>query len=105
MPQSGRSRRAAARQTQLGQKKKRHNKVSLGDAAAVGVRPVDETAAVATSTDVPAAQVPTPTLPVPSRPAEPRPVAYSFVVPELKRILGVAVSAFAILIILSVVLR
>ncbi len=105
MPQRGRTRRAAARQTQLGQKKKRHIKVSVGDAAAVGVRPADETAAVATSSDVPAAQVPTPTLPAPSRPAEARPLAYSFVVPELKRILGVSVSAFTILIILSVVLR
>ena len=105
MPQRGRSRRAAARQTQLGQRKKRHTRVSVGEAAAVGVRPADGGAAVAARPDVPAAQVPTATRPAPSRPQEPRPVAYAYVVPELKRILVIASGAFAILIVLSVVLR
>ena len=105
MPQRGRSRQAAARQTQLGQKKKRHARVSVGESVAAGVGPPDGEATATTRPEAPAAQIHGVARPATTRPPEPRPLAYSYLVPELKRILGIAGSAFAILVILTFVLR
>jgi hypothetical protein len=108
MPQRGRSKRAAARQTQLGQRKKRQSRGSSAahslDAAPVTdaeVAPAAEYKAEprALGTAPPAAATP------PSRPAEPKPAIHGYVKSEVQRIGVLAAGVLIILIALSFVLR
>ena len=115
MPQRGRSKRAAARQTQLGQRKKRQ---SRGPAAVTRTARAPD-AAVVTDAEVArapehqpeplrpeAARVaPTPVAAPPARPAEPRPAIYGYVKSEVQRIGILAAGALAVLIALTFVLR
>ena len=112
MPQRNRSKRAAARQTQLGQRKKRQSRGS----SAAARRPHQTDAAPATGANAvseperrpePAAQRAAPATPAapPSRPAEPRPAIYGYVKSEVKRIGVLAAGVLVILIALSFVLR
>ena len=110
MPQRGRSRRMAARQAQLGQRKKRHTPGASGipsttDALPVtragdGAEPLGAKAADASRPQPIAGQRPSP-----GRQAEPRPAVYAYVKSELKRIAGLSAGILAILIILTFVLR
>ncbi len=112
MPQRGRSKRAAARQTQLGQRKKRQ---SRGPAAVTQTARAPD-AAVVTDAEVARApeRQPEPVRPEaapvaaaapPSRPAEPRPAIYGYVKSEVQRIGILATGALAVLIVLTFVLR
>ena len=111
MPQQGRSRRVAARQTQAGQRKKRHGRAPSGTPS-TSHAPQVSTAAQGEAGPLIGA-VPEASMseavelarPVPIRPAEPRPALYSYVKPELTRIFGLSVVFLAVLIGLSFVLR
>ena len=112
MPQRGRSRRAAARQTQLGQRKKRQGRgpsgvpsVSIPDAAQErasddGADPLAEKLPQASRPPTAGAQAPSL-----RRQVEPRPTVYNYVRAEVKRIAALAAGVLAILIALSFVLR
>ncbi len=109
MPQRGKSRKTAARQTQLGQRKKRQARgpsgipitpptteaVEPGDgnSEAVEGRPAPTRAATAVA--------PRPAV---ARP-DPRPRVYQYVGAEVKRILALGSVALAILIVLAFVIR
>ena len=112
MPQRGRSKRAAARQTQLGQKKKRQSR----GPAAVTQTARSQDAAVVTDAGVARAPehrpeplrpeaAPVAAVAPPSRPAEPRPAIYGYVKSEVQRIGILAAGALAVLIALTFVLR
>ena len=112
MPQRGRSKRAAARQTQLGQRKKRQPR----GPAAVTRTARSPDAALVTGAEVahapgyrpePRRLDPAPAAEIkpPSRPAEPRPAIYGYVKSEVQRIGILAAGALAVLIALTFVLR
>ena len=110
MPQRGRSRRAAARQTQLGQRKKKQPRSASENAAAPPPTQVRETGDG--SVAVPAAPVeaarlqPTPApRPLHGRQAEARRTVYQYAGPEIKRILSLSTVILVIIIVLSFVLR
>ena len=108
MPQRGRSRRAAARQTQLGQKKKRHVK------GPADTFPILETATTTTGESAVTAEEVRPLPPTPTsapaprlsmrRPAE-RATVYNYGGPEVKRIFILSGGVLALLIVLSFLLR
>ena len=112
MPQRGKSRRAAARQTQLGQRKKRQNRGPHGIPDAIESPQASET--VETGNGPPSLteshqQV---TVPQPvgaqrssfNRQTEPRPRVYAYVKSEMKRIAALAGGVLVILIVLTFVL-
>ena len=110
MPHRGKSRRVAARQTQQGQKKKRPNPGPSGSPAIAAAAPVK----VGEDGPKPRTERPTETsIPQPfetqrpyyPRQAESRTSVYSYVRPELARILGFSGVILAILIALTFVLR
>ena len=110
MPQRGGSKRTAARQTQLGQRKKRQTRGPSGipapsdeqqatevhDGAA---RPGDAPEASSRSTTAVAQR------PSHSRAGESRSRVYLYIGSEVRRIAGVSAAAFAILIVLAIFLR
>ena len=114
MPRQGRARRVAARQTQLGQRKKRHSREpSDAPSDAPSIFPSSEppeSKHAATSLDessspeAPAPQRIADRRPAPSRHAEQRPTVYNYVEAELKRIAIVIGGVLAILITLTFVL-
>ena len=104
-----RSRRAAARQAQLGQRKKRPAKGPSGIPATVdrplGDEAPEQTAPVAGRPAVaPSPSVAAPQRQYASRLAEPVPVVYGYVRSEVRRIAALAAGVIAILIVLSFVL-
>ena len=108
MPQRGKSRRTAARQTQLGQHKRRQTRGPSGTPVAPEPRPAAESVSpiiegvdpAAPSTNQPSVQRQnTP------RGAEARPAVYAYVAPELRRILTFSGATLAILVALTFVLR
>ena len=109
MPRQGRTRRAAARQTQLGQKKKRAGKSPAEAPPAVPFTPQEKSRDTSVSLDV------TPLSPTPAQPViatrsaptrtETRPAVYRYVGPEIKRIAIVTAGMLAVLIVLTVLLR
>ena len=110
MPQSGKSRRAAARQSQLGQKKKRQSRGPSGVPATVEPSLVSRTGEPPVS--LPQTRVNTPVTetavaprPQIGRHPEQRPAVYAYVRSEIKRIVGLSAGAIAILIALSFVLK
>lgn len=109
MPQRGRSRRAAARQSQLGQRKRRQVRGPSG-VPPPGFTPGAEEAAEG---DGLASRQPSETSspqsaavrqPAQGR-ARSRPTVYSYVVPEVKRILALSAVVVVVLVALSFVLR
>lgn len=110
MPQRGRSRRAAARQTQMSQRKKRHDKGPTGIPTPVtgpqvaaqedGSEPHSERHLDTASSQPAAAHRPSLT-----RHAERRPTVYNYIGSELKRIIGISAGMVAILIAITFVLR
>ena len=111
MPQRGRSKRAAARQAQLGQRKKKHTRTpseALAPGSAPDVKEPENGAEPLVEKRPEAPRAPaavTPRPPLPTRQAQPRPAVYSYAGPELKRIMVVSAGALAILIGLTFVLR
>ena len=110
MPQRGKSRRAAARQTQLGQKKRRHARGPSEVPATVEPSLVSRTeeprvSPPQTRINTPAPETVVAPRPQIGRPPEQRPAAYAYVRSEIKRIAGLSAGAIAILIALSFVLR
>ncbi len=108
MPQRGKSRRAAARQTQLGQKKKRSVKgpsdiLPLRETATTTTGESADTAEeVRTLPQTPAlAPAPRP----PARRATERATVYNYIGPEMKRILILSGGVVALLIAFSFFLR
>ena len=111
MPQQSRSKRVAARQAKLGQRRKRLQRGPSG----FPVAPVqDANVGVTDGSSVsPAGVEPVTQRPVsfaaqrpPStRHAEPRPNVYNYAGAELRRIMGLSVGVLAILIVLTFVLR
>ena len=108
MPRQGKARRAAVRQTQLGQKKKRVGR-SPADAPPVIIPTPQRGGDTSVSTD----ETPTPpvaTQPVKAQRAAPfrteqRAAVYRYVGPEIKRIAVVTAGILAVLIVLTFVLR
>ena len=109
MPRQGKARRAAVRQTQLGQKKKRTSK-SPAEAQSAFLPPTPQRVSdTSVSTDE------TPTTPVTPQPVtaqrstpyrtEQRAAVYRYIGPEIKRIAVLTAGMLAILIVLTVVLR
>ena len=117
MPQRGRSKRAAARQTQLGQRKKRQARgpVAVTQTARAPDAAVVTDAEVALAPEqqpeprhpeaTPVAVAAAPSRPAHSRPSEPRPAIYGYVKSEVQRIGILATGALAVLIALTFVLR
>ena len=112
MPQRSKSKRAAARQTQLGQRKKRqsHGSSVVTQAAPFGpVAPVTDAEVAPYAEYGPEAEVqetaPVARMTPPSRPAEPRPAIYGYVKSEVQRIGVLATGVLVILIVLTFVLR
>ena len=108
MPQRGRSRRTAARQTQLGQRKRRQTRGPSGTPAAQEPKPAAEPVSVAAegvSADAPSIPQPSPQRQSSPRAAEARPAVYAYVAPELRRILAFSGATLAILVALTFVLR
>ena len=109
MPRRGRARRVAARQTQLGQRKKRHTGgpetpyVAVESPVTRPERPdgAPEDIPPQAPTSRPAAA----TVPTQTRHAEPRAAVYNYVGPELRRILGFSSGFIVVLIALTFVLR
>ena len=109
MPQRSRSRRAAARQTQLGQRKKRTTRGPSGIPAEVPAAPA-ETSGDGSPVDERRMETPTTQAAVGQRPAsvrqqEPRPTVYNYVRPEVTRIVLLSTTMLVVLIVLSFVLR
>ena len=110
MPQRSRSRRAAARQTQMGQRKKRTTRGPSGIPDAAPAAPavtsgdgggqVDERHPEMSTTQAVAAQ-----RRVSTRQPEPRPSVYNYVRPEIIRIAILSAIMLAVLIVLTFVLR
>ena len=108
MPQRGRSRRTAARQTQLGQRKRRQTRGPSGTPAAPEPKPADEPAAAVVESVGPvgtSSTQPSPQRQSSPRTAEARPAVYAYVAPELRRILTFSGATLAILVALTFVLR
>ena len=110
MPQRGRSRRVAARQSQLKQRKKRPVKGPSGvpvTTAAPGEGELEAEGAVqGESPSVsPVAQPVAPRRPAPFRQSETRATVYQYVKPEIRRIAILASGILVILVALSFVLR
>lgn len=108
MPQRGRSRRTAARQTQLGQHKRRQTRGPSGIPAASEPKPATESVPVAAegvSADLPSIPQPASQRQSSPRAAEARPAVYAYVAPELRRILTFSGATLAILVGLTFVLR
>lgn len=107
MPQRGKSRRTAARQTQLGQRKRRQTRGPSGTPAASEPKPAAEPVSVAAEAVSP--DMSSPPQPSPQRQstprAEARPAVYAYVAPELRRILTFSGATLAILVALTFVLR
>lgn len=124
---AGKSRRVASRQAQLTQRKKRNQRGPRGIPTAeqvpvsVGVDPgadapegampsavaqTSDSVTTAATTAAAVAPTPAPATPArsPSRSREERPAAMTYMVPELSRILVMAATGFAILIVLKFVL-
>ena len=115
MPQQGKSRRAAARQTQLGQRKKRHPRVPSAapppttDAPqsreAEDLRTLGDEAGPLSERRPDASRPVAAQRPSPSIQAEPRPRVYHYIKSEIKRIFALSAGILAILIALTFVLR
>ncbi len=108
MPQRGKSRRTAARQTQLGQRKRRQTRGPSGTPAASEPRQAPESVSVGAENVIPdAVSTPQPSLQRQSAPQqrEARPAVYAYVAPELRRILTFSGATIAILVALTFVLR
>lgn len=108
MPQRGKSRRTAARQTQLGQRKRRQTRGPSGTPATPEPKPASEAVSVAAegiSTDAPSTPQPSPQRQSSPRASEARPAVYAYVAPELRRILTFSGATLAILVALTFVLR
>ncbi len=108
MPQRGKSRRTAARQTQLGQRKRRQTRGPSGTPTAPEPKPATESVAVSAEGVTPdTLPTPQPSLQRQSSPraAEARPAVYAYVAPELRRILTFSGATLAILVALTFVLR
>ena len=108
MPQRGKSRRTAARQTQLGQRKRRQTRGPSGTPAGSEPRPAIESvsaAAEGVSADVTSIPQPSSQRQSSPRAAEARPAVYAYVAPELRRILTFSGATLAILVALTFVLR
>jgi len=110
MPQRGKSRRTAARQTQMGQNKRRQTKGPSG--VPMATEPLSEVPEEETTPSLEGRDGPLPRprsslvqRPAPSRAPEIRPAVYAYVVPELKRILTFSSATFATLIVLTFFLR
>ena len=110
MPRQGKSRRVAARQTQMGQRKKRLSPGPSGNPDIVAATPVR----VDDDGPKPGTEKPAETFgshpaearrPNYARQAESRTTLYNYVRPELTRILGLATVIIATLIALTFVLR
>ena len=109
MPRQGKARRAAVRQTQLGQKKKRTSRSPAETPSAFLPPTPQRTSDTSVSPDE------TPTTPVTPQPVaaqratpfrtEQRAAVYKYVGPEIKRIAVVTAGLLAVLIVLTVVLR
>ena len=109
MPQRGKSRRAAARQTQLGQRKKRQTR-SPSEIPDTPRPPqvrqaVDGSGALSTPPDAGRPQPTAPARPFQGRQAEPRRTVYQYIGPEIKRILSLSAVILGIIVVLSFVLR
>ena len=110
MPQRGSSKRVAARQAQLAQRKKRQSPGPSGippTTEALDVRKAGDggESQGRTSPDSASPQSVEGQRPTPVRRAEPRPAVYSYVKSEIKRIAGLSAGILAILIVLTFVLR
>ena len=109
MPQRGRSRRASARQTQLGQRKKKQPKSSSEIPAPPRPPQVrqagDGSGAISTPPDATRPQPAAPARAFQARQAEPRRTVYQYIVPEIKRILSLSAVIMGIIVVLSFVLR
>ncbi len=108
MPQRGKSRRTAARQTQLGQRKRRHTRGPSGTPAAPEPGEAGESATPtlhSENTAAPAVAQPQVQQPIASRVTEARPAVYAYVAPEMKRILAFSGVTMAILVVLTFFLR
>ena len=110
MPQRSRSRRAAARQTQLGQRKKRQTKGPSGIPSATEAP--GSTGAVERADasgeerlERPRSEAIVAQRPWASRQTESRPTVYNYVKPEIKRIMVLSAGILVILGALSFVLR
>ena len=103
MPQRGRSKRVAARQAELGQRKKRQQRVQTEV-------PLNTSAPLTTETPIgdqgasAALESPAPR-PFLSRQPAPTPAVYNYIGPEMKRIGILATAILAALIVLTIVLR
>ena len=110
MPQRGGSRRVAARQAKLGQRKKKQTPGASGILSGTDVLNVRTAGdgAEPLGAKPPDSSRPQPIVghrPSPGRQAEPRPTVYKYVHSEIKRIAGLSAGILAILIILTFVLR
>ena len=112
MPQRGKSKRVAARQAQLGQRKKRQPR---GSSLVTQTAPSSDAAAVTDAEVAPTAEyqpepavqeaAPVARMTPPSRPPEPKPAIYGYVKSEVQRIGILATGVLVILIVLTFVLR
>ena len=109
MPQRGRSKKAAARQTQLGQRKKRQARAPQPefplDTPQLAPAPVADLGGEVSSTPEPAR--PSPVIPrsAPARGQVSRASVYNYIGPEVKRIGILSTVILTVLIVLTVVLR
>ena len=107
MPQRGRSKRVAARQAELGQRKKRQQRVQGEAPLDISSPPVTEAPVGDQGTTTalePPRTAPTPR-PFLGRQPAPTPAVYSYIGPELKRIGILATAILAALIVLTILLR
>ena len=107
MPQRGRSKRVAARQAQLGQRKKRGSRVQTEVPLDISSPPVTEIPVGDQGTTT-ALEPPRPTAtprPFLSRQPASTPTVYSYIGPEIKRIATLASVIVAALTVLTIVLR
>ena len=108
MPQRGKTRRTAARQTQLGQNKRRQTKGPSGIPTGSELPAAPARSDTHAEHEGPEAPIkPTPSIQpqVSTRVADARPAVYAYVAPELKRILAFSAGTMAILAVLTVFLR
>ena len=109
MPQRGRAKKAAARQTQLGQRKKRHAKGPSDALSATAsppvARPEDGAAALPARSDAPTHQPGAAQRAPSGRHTDVRPTANSYVGPEIKRIMVLSSAILAVLVVLTFIMR
>ncbi len=110
MPQRGRSKKVAARQGQLAQRKKRQSPGPSGIPSSTGDLDVRNAGEVGepqgtTPPGSPGTQPVEALRPSPMRRAEARPTVYNYVQSEIKRIAGLSAGILAILIVLTFVFR